>query len=159
MKTPDYYLPPSTATVYACLLPECAWTMGEPVVADAATRVSPEVTATALVPGPNQATARAFVETAINRILFERFGALEKELRTHLESHDVLDFVRAIRSLEQQLAQQDSGVRPHRYRDRERDQATRDEARAAGLTGSYPRDPSLDPDWDQDVDGYGERPR
>jgi hypothetical protein len=157
VKAPDR-LPVGTA-IYACPLPECLWSLSESLVADVEFRVNPEVVARSMTSGPYQEAAWKNVEVAINQVAFERAEALEKEIRAHLESHDVLDFVRAIRSLEQQLAQRDSGNRPHRYRDHERDQAARDGLRAAGLTGSYPRDPSLDPDWDQDVDGYGERPR
>lgn len=42
-----------------------------------------------------------------------RAAEIDQELRAHLESHDVLDFVRTIARLKQDLAQQDSGIRPH----------------------------------------------
>lgn len=40
----------------------------------------------------------------------------ERVLRDHLESHDVLDFVRTIHRLNNDLAQVNSGIRPHVYR-------------------------------------------
>lgn len=153
MRAPDH-LPIGTAMIF-CPLPECPWTMLESLVADMEFHVGSETIAAAMTPGPHQKTARIYVDAAINQVSLERCMTMERDIRAHLESHDVLDFLRAIRSLEQQLAQRDPGIRPHGYRDRERDETARDEARAVGLTGSSPRDPSLD----QDVDGYGERPR
>lgn len=125
--------------VYACPLPECLWTLSDRVRADVSLRVDPQTAATAMVPGPYQVAARARVEEAITRVSLESGEALEREIRAHLESHDVLDFLRAIRLLENQLAQQDSGIRPHVHR--------------------APRDPSHDPDRSSDWDGYGERCR
>jgi hypothetical protein len=126
-------------TVYACPLPECLWTMREQVTADVALRVDRATVATAMVPGPHQNAARALVDAAISQASRERGEALEREVRAHLETHDVLDFLRAIRLLEQQLYQQDSGIRPHAHR--------------------APRGSSHDPEQDPYCDGYGERCR
>jgi hypothetical protein len=101
--------------IYPCPLPECVWTLSDRVLADVSLRVDPQTAATAMAPGPYREAARARVEEAITRVSLESGEALEREVRAHLESHDVLDFLRAIRLLEQRVAQYDSGIRPHRY--------------------------------------------
>lgn len=118
--------------IYSCPLPECLWTLREEMTAHVAFRIDQATVATAMIPGPYQDVARGRVEAAISQASLEQAETLENEIRVHLESHDVLDFVRAIRLLEQQVYQQDSGIRPHSRR--------------------VPRDPSHDPDWN----GYGE---
>lgn len=145
MRTPD--LLSLGAAVYACPLSDCLWTLSYPLITPFPLAVDQRVVGTALTPGPYQETARAHVETAINRLSRERSEAIEREVRAHLESHDVLDFVQAIRLLENELAQVDSGIRPHSQR-----------AGAGGAPGT-PRDPSHDLDRAPDWDGYGERRR
>lgn len=52
---------------------------------------------------------------AIGEALVARAKATDAILREHLESHDVIDFVRTIRDLEQQVYNAGhTGVRPHR---------------------------------------------
>jgi hypothetical protein len=53
------------------------------------------------------------VSRAVDKVAIERASVLEATLRQHFESHDVLDWIRTIRTLEQLLAQHDCGVRPH----------------------------------------------
>lgn len=55
------------------------------------------------------------LDTAITASAVESARATEKILRDHLETHDVVDFVRTIHRLQQELAQFDGGVRPHVY--------------------------------------------
>jgi hypothetical protein len=54
------------------------------------------------------------VRQAVSELARRRDWAVENVLRDHLREHDVLDFVRTIRRLEQALGQCDSGIRPHR---------------------------------------------
>lgn len=63
--------------------------------------------------GP-QRGAGPTLEDAINAMAAGRAKAIDDHLRAHLESHDVLDFVRTIRRLEQELYNAGpTGVRPH----------------------------------------------
>lgn len=55
------------------------------------------------------------ITAGISRHAMERARETERVLREHLESHDVLDFLRTIKRLENDLAQQGSGIRPHVY--------------------------------------------
>lgn len=56
------------------------------------------------------------INAGISASAMERGREIERVLREHLESHDVLDFLRTIRRLSNDIAQQDSGIRPHVYR-------------------------------------------
>jgi hypothetical protein len=53
------------------------------------------------------------IDRAVDKVATDRALAIEAILRGHFESHDVMDWVRTIQSLEQQLAQYDCGIRPH----------------------------------------------
>jgi len=60
-------------------------------------------------------TFQEALDRAITAHATERAKATEKRLREHFESHDILDWVRTVMNLEQQLAQYDCGIRPHLY--------------------------------------------
>jgi len=54
------------------------------------------------------------LEDAINAVAAGRAKARDAAIRAHLESHDVLDYLRTIRRLEQDLYNAGpTGVRPH----------------------------------------------
>ncbi|MFB9687689.1 hypothetical protein [Amycolatopsis plumensis] len=54
------------------------------------------------------------LEDAINAMARGRASALERHIRAHLATHDLTDFVRTIRRLEQDLYNAGpTGIRPH----------------------------------------------
>jgi len=54
------------------------------------------------------------LEDAINAMARERANALERHIRAHLATHDVIAYVRTIRRLEQDLYNAGpTGIRPH----------------------------------------------
>ncbi len=57
------------------------------------------------------------ITEATNQASRENGKAHEAKLREHLETHDVMDWMRTVRRLEQALAQHYGGVRPHVYRE------------------------------------------
>lgn len=56
------------------------------------------------------------INEGISVAAMERGKEIERVLREHLESHDVLDFLRTIHRLNNDLTQVDCGIRPHVYR-------------------------------------------
>lgn len=56
------------------------------------------------------------VFAAVQQVADKRAAKTEAAVREHAVSHDVLDFLRTIMRLQQDLYQQDSGIRPHVYR-------------------------------------------
>lgn len=56
------------------------------------------------------------INEGISKVANARAKEMEAVLRDHLDSHDVLDFLRTIQRLNQDLAQFNSGIRPHVYR-------------------------------------------
>lgn len=59
----------------------------------------------------------ATINEAINAGVRRNSEAIDGKLRAHFESHDVLDWVRTVQRLNQDLYQQHGGIRPHIYRD------------------------------------------
>jgi hypothetical protein len=57
------------------------------------------------------------INAAVNEVALRRARETEAVIREHLESHDVLDWVRTVQRLQMELAQIDGGIRPHVYRD------------------------------------------
>lgn len=55
------------------------------------------------------------INEGISKVANERARKTEQVLREHLESHEVLDFLRTSKRLENDLYQQHSGIRPHIY--------------------------------------------
>jgi hypothetical protein len=91
-------------TLLECPVDGCEWTM------------DPDAGA-----GPVQYTVRTdlpwneAVSAAVAEVALRRAAEVERLVREHAESHDVLDYLRTIRRLEQDLAQQGSGIRPHMH--------------------------------------------
>lgn len=66
------------------------------------------------VPAPaHGAPGRDAVTAAITAAAVARGRAIENILRAHLETHDVLDFVRTIHRLRCESEQHHGGIRPH----------------------------------------------
>lgn len=70
-------------------------------------------------PGPYRVRTDAPIDQALNEAINESASAnarwVDGKLRAHFESHDVLDWVRTVQRLNQDLYQQHSGIRPHVY--------------------------------------------
>lgn len=89
------------AEVFSCPVLDCSWT------ATTADVMAAENTVTK-ASGPS-------IDEAISAISVARAKAVDAFLRRHLETHDVVDYLRTIRDLEQQVYNAGhTGVRPHR---------------------------------------------
>lgn len=93
---------PARAEVFSCPVRECGWT------ATTADIMAVENTVTK-ASGPS-------IDEAISAMSIARAKTVDAFLRKHLETHDVIDYLRTIRELEQQMYNAGyTGVRPHRY--------------------------------------------
>lgn len=84
--------------LYLCPVDGCAWQLDELSLPPTRIAIGPDLDAAL--------TANAKASTQ----------AMEATLREHMETHDVVDFLRTIQRLNQDLAQGHSGIRPHVYR-------------------------------------------
>jgi hypothetical protein len=102
VRVPGVRPPRDGYEMFTCPVGDCEWrkTVAEVEIA------------TAHVPIKGSGPA---LSDAIHASLVGRAKATEQILRDHLESHDVIDFLRTIRDLEQQVYNAGhTGVRPHR---------------------------------------------
>lgn len=87
-------------TIYQCPVDGCDW------------ELQPES-----LPAARVLVGGATLEEALAASASASAKTMEAVLRDHLAVHDVLDFLRTIQRLNQHLAQFDSGIRPHVYRE------------------------------------------
>lgn len=90
---------PAGTVVRYCPVDGCPWTSA-PRNVDAVVEVQ-------LLPlsleGPLHQYPRTLVDAAVRDVLFKEVEEVEREVRDHLESHDVVDFVRTIQRLREDL--------------------------------------------------------
>jgi hypothetical protein len=91
-------------SLLTCPVDGCEWELDHGIMDKPGRYVMP------INPTPEDVTA------SINAAATKRAELVEASVREHAESHDVLDFLRTINRLQQDLAQQSSGIRPHVYR-------------------------------------------
>lgn len=96
---------PLSRLPYPCPLDGCPWILDPSALPAPVLRFNAPVT-----DGLNEA-----LEGAVHAMAVQEVAAIDGALRDHLADHDNLDFLRTINRLQQDLAQQGSGIRPHVY--------------------------------------------